>query len=68
MPSRKGMRDFLRPRRKVAVIRGYWRFGLNNAHWKLVVKRWLAGLNAPFLLFFSASLRFLLVVATALNG
>lgn len=65
------MRDFLPESRKVAVRRGYWRFGFNNANWsalKIVVKHWLAGLNAPFLLFFSASQRFLLVVATALNG
>lgn len=67
------MRDFLRERRKVAVRRGYWRFRLKKkkSDWlalKLVVKHWLAGLNAPFLLFFSASQRFLLVVATALNG
>lgn len=64
------MRDFLRKCRKVAVRRRYWSFGL-NANWtalKLVVKHWLAGLNAPFLLFFSAFQRFLLVVATALNG
>lgn len=64
------MRDFLRQRRKVAVQRGYWRFELNNANWSALklVKHWLSGLNAPFLLFFFAAQRFLLVVATALDG
>lgn len=57
------MRDFLRPPRKLVVRRDYWRFRLSKPRrsaLKLVTQRWLAGLNAPFLLFFSASLRFLL--------